>query len=107
MMVEPIEPKLGEPELSLEELKEREIEKAWDYEQIRERDFTKVGSPIVCVITRSVSMKEQVSSVPQYYEVVEKGRVIGYQGWGYQKQITSIKPMKPSIVILGQRERNK
>ena len=104
--IEPIEP-IEEPESTQEELKEREIETEADAEQIRAYDLTRPGMPIKYLITRSKSMNEQVVTVPQYYEVVEDGKVIGYQRWGDTKTITEYKEVAQELVILGQRERNK
>jgi len=104
--IEPTEP-IKEPEPTQEELKEREIETEADSEQLRVYDLTKPGMPIKYLITRSKSMNEQVVTVPQYYEVVEDGKVIGYQRWGDTKTITEYKEVAQELVILGQRERNK
>jgi len=104
--IKPIEP-IKEPESTQEELKEREIETEANAEQLRVYDLTKPGMPIKYLITRSKSMNEQVVTVPQYYEVVEDGKVIGYQRWGDTKTITEYKEVAQELVILGQRERNK
>ena len=107
--IEPIEPikESKGPKPTQEELKEREIETEADAEQFRVYDLTKPGMPIKYLITRSKSMNEQVVTVPQYYEVVEDGKVIGYQRWGDTKTITEYKEVAQELVILGQRERNK
>ena len=105
--IKPIDP-IKEPESTQEELREKEIETEIDSEQIRAYDLTKPGMPIKYLITRSKSMNEQVVTVPQYYEVVEDGKVIGYQRWGdYSKTITNYEELTQEFVILGQRERNK
>ena len=104
--IEPIEP-IKEPESTQEELREREIETEADAEQLRAYDLTRRGMPIKYVVTRSKTANEQVVTVPQYYEVVEDGKVIGYQRWGDTRTITDCKEVNQGLVILGQRERNK
>ena len=95
-------------EPSQEEIKEREIEQAQDAEQVRVYDLTRLGMPIKYIVTRSQLSDKQVVTTPQYYEVVEDGKVIGYQRWGdYSKTITNYKEPTQELVILGQRERNK
>ena len=98
---------LKEPKPTQEELREREVEAEIDSEQLRVYDLTKPGMPIKYLITRSKSMNEQVVTVPQYHEVVEDGKVIGYQRWGDTKTITDCGEVNQELVILGQRERNK
>ena len=104
--IEPIEP-IKEPESTQEELKEREIETEADAEQLRVYDLTKPGMPIKYIVTWSKLSNEQVVTVPQYYEVVEDGKVIGYQRWGDTRTITDCREVNQELVILGQRERNK
>ena len=104
--IKPIEP-IKEPESTQEELKEREIETEADAEQIRAYDLTRPGMPIKYIVTRSKLSNEQVVTVPQYNEVVEDGKVIGYQRWGETRSITARGEVNQELVILGQRERNK
>ena len=104
--IEPTEP-IKEPEPTQEELKEREIETEANAEQLRVYDLTRPGMPIKYIVTRSKLSNEQVVTVPQYNEVVEDGKVIGYQGWGDTKAITDYKEIVQDLIILGQREKNK
>ena len=104
--IEPIE-SIEELKPTQEEIKEREIESKSDAEQVRYYDLTRPGMPIKYMVTRSKLSNEQVVTVPQYYEVVENGKVIGYQRWGDTRTITDCKEVNQGLVILGQRERNK
>jgi len=98
---------LEEPKATQEELKEREIEAKADAEQVRVYDLTRPGMPFKYMVTRSKLSKKQVITVPQYYEVVEDGKVIGYQRWSGTKQVTDIGEVTQELVILGQRKRNR
>ena len=105
---EPIlEEEIKEPAPTLEAVKEIDICKEKDAEQVRVHALNECGTPMKYMIVRSSRVAEEVVKIPEYFELKDGKEVIGLQRWGEQ---TIIQPRgtKVSIadcVIVGERQR--
>jgi len=112
VLKEPIEeePIIKEPiekEPTLEEVKEQDICRERDAEEVRVHALGECGTPLKYTIIRSPRQRDEVVKIPEYYELKDGDEIIGLQRWGEQ---SFIQPRGTVVevedcVIVGERQR--